>query len=205
MSVRERKKKERRAAILQAAEELIGEVGYSRATMEAIAERAGLGVATVYNYFGTKANILEAIIRPDLDRCYREAQKVIAKPDEDPGEAMAHLIDNYRILKNDWSNRRFLRALSILPTGSDDALATLVEEADGKVKTQIRDLLLVFLGRGKICSGLDLNDLTAIIFSVFNQHYADFVIHESIDAAVHFKNMRRRIALLFEQWKNDSK
>lgn len=183
--------------MLLAAEELFGEAGFSGTTMDDIAARAGVGVATVYKYFGTKAAILEALIRPTLERALAEAEKTIADPPRDPGVAMAELVDKYRYLRNDWSDRRLLRAVSLMREGP---AMELVSQADARCRQQIRDLLLVLKGRGDIDPGLDLEDATFVIFSVFNQHYEYFLTHESVSAAKVFADMARRIRLLFADW-----
>jgi AcrR family transcriptional regulator len=53
----------RDARILDAAVALVAEVGYDRATVEAIAERAGVGKPTIYRRFTGKAEIVAAAIR----------------------------------------------------------------------------------------------------------------------------------------------
>lgn len=205
MSLRNRRKQERREAILKAADDIFGKVGYGRATMDGIALGAGVGVATVYKYFGTKAHILEEIIRPDLEKCYAEAEKIIANPPADPGTAMSALIDQYKYVRDNWSNRKMLQSVSYTRLAGEEALDALVREADTRVQAQIRDLLLVLKGRGSIDPKLNLEDATAVIFSVFNQHFLMFVNYEDIDAGKMFSAMERRIIMLFSDWKKDSK
>jgi TetR/AcrR family transcriptional repressor of mexJK operon len=53
---------EKRAAILAAASRLFLEYGFARATMEAIAQAAGVSKLTVYNHFTDKAGLFEALI-----------------------------------------------------------------------------------------------------------------------------------------------
>ena len=51
-----------RARVVEAATELFGENGYLATTIEAVAERAGVAVQTVYYVFGTKRNLLAAVL-----------------------------------------------------------------------------------------------------------------------------------------------
>lgn len=57
---RERKKAETRAHLLRTAIRMMEEIGFDALTVEAIASEADLGKGTVYNYFGTKEEIVVA-------------------------------------------------------------------------------------------------------------------------------------------------
>lgn len=59
-------KKELRERILHAALEVFAAQGYTAATMAAIAERAGLGTASLYRYYPGKTELFEAAIPTDL-------------------------------------------------------------------------------------------------------------------------------------------
>ncbi|MER3479306.1 MAG: TetR/AcrR family transcriptional regulator [Meiothermus sp.] len=58
---RQRQAQATQQLIIKAAEKLFLDVGYGVATIEAIAERAGVAVSTVYAVFGSKRGILKAI------------------------------------------------------------------------------------------------------------------------------------------------
>ncbi|GHJ24488.1 hypothetical protein TPA0909_61020 [Streptomyces albus] len=57
-----RRSERSRQAILRASMELVGEVGYPKLTIEAIAARAGVGKQTIYRWWPSKAAVL-------LDAC----------------------------------------------------------------------------------------------------------------------------------------
>ncbi len=69
LSRKERERLARRLAILHAAEEVIAEKGFAKATLDEIAVRAEFGKGTLYNYFPDgKTEILFAIFEQLFDR-----------------------------------------------------------------------------------------------------------------------------------------
>jgi AcrR family transcriptional regulator len=52
---------ERRARLLESARELASEGGYAAVTMRDVAERAGVGLATVYRYFASKDHLIAEV------------------------------------------------------------------------------------------------------------------------------------------------
>ncbi|MFH8980575.1 TetR/AcrR family transcriptional regulator [Streptomyces varsoviensis] len=58
---------ERRRAIVDAAEALLGERGYEAATLKAIGERAGIPIASVYHYFSDRHEVDAEILRRHVD------------------------------------------------------------------------------------------------------------------------------------------
>jgi AcrR family transcriptional regulator len=58
----QRRPTERRAEILEAAQEVFGDEGFSRATLASVARRAGVSAGTVSHYFGSKAELFEAMV-----------------------------------------------------------------------------------------------------------------------------------------------
>lgn len=51
-----------RDALLKAAAEVVGEIGYANASIALITQRAGLGLGTFYNYFETRQEVLDALL-----------------------------------------------------------------------------------------------------------------------------------------------
>jgi AcrR family transcriptional regulator len=60
-----------RDALLKAAAEVVGEVGYADASIALITRKAGVALGTFYNYFGTRQDILDTLL-PALGRQLRE-------------------------------------------------------------------------------------------------------------------------------------
>jgi AcrR family transcriptional regulator len=74
-----------RERVLEAAEALFGEIGL-KAQMDDVAERAGVGVGTVYRHFPTKSALLEAVMTVRGESMLRDIQAAASDPD--PGTAL---------------------------------------------------------------------------------------------------------------------
>jgi AcrR family transcriptional regulator len=74
-----------RERVLEAAEDLFGEIGL-KAQMDDVADRAGVGVGTVYRHFPTKAALLEAVITLRGESMLRDIRDAASDPD--PGTAL---------------------------------------------------------------------------------------------------------------------
>src|SRR5580704_12374428 len=86
---RELQKHARERRILSAARRLFDRNGYAKTSMEDVADRAGLAVGTLYNYFNSKDDLLLAIMRREADRLLRIGERLLADPPADPIVALA--------------------------------------------------------------------------------------------------------------------
>jgi AcrR family transcriptional regulator len=75
-----------RVRILDVAEEVFGQAGETASTEE-VARLAGVGIATVFRHFPTKAALLEAVLVRRFDRLREQAEELLSAPD--PGDAFA--------------------------------------------------------------------------------------------------------------------
>lgn len=74
----QRRPAERRQEILAAARAEFGALGFAKATLAGVAERAGVSAATVSHYFGTKAALFEAMVAEEtLELAAGESMLVI--------------------------------------------------------------------------------------------------------------------------------
>src|SRR5688500_9210078 len=114
------------ARVLEAAERLIRAGEFHSATVEELAEEAGISRATVFNRFGSKLGVLEALVEgcfsgPEM-RAIREALEL-----EDPVAALEAMIEPSCAI---WEARGFiveqLYAIVVLEPGA----AALIDEVE---------------------------------------------------------------------------
>jgi len=79
-------------ALLQAAMDVFAQSGVDAPVRE-IAERAGVGVGTVYRHFPQRADLIVAVMKSQIDACADAASALAAE--HDPGEALARWMQRY--------------------------------------------------------------------------------------------------------------
>lgn len=85
MATQEERRDRARTVLLEAALDVFGEEGYSRANVGAIAERAGVSRTLVYHHFGSKEELLLALYE-DLHAEVIERVQGAVSPDRGPIE-----------------------------------------------------------------------------------------------------------------------
>ncbi|MGW2827571.1 TetR/AcrR family transcriptional regulator [Streptomyces sp. NPDC001286] len=101
-----RRSESSRRAIHDAALALVGEVGYPRTTIEAIAARAGVGKQTIYRWWGSKADVL---LEAFLDLSAQAAREAGGEPYAipDTGDLAADLKTVLRATVDQLTDPRF--------------------------------------------------------------------------------------------------
>jgi AcrR family transcriptional regulator len=89
---REQTKAANRAAILRAAREVFGEIGYGAASVRDIVRRTDLATGTFYNYFPDK----ESVLRELVDEIAGEARRRVRAARLAAGSVEAFVGDSYR-------------------------------------------------------------------------------------------------------------
>src|SRR5215469_14509437 len=107
-SRRERHKDRRRGQIIDAAYDLMREVGADDISVKLIADRADVSAATLYNLFGTKGAVLEKVYERDFEMFVGKVAAAAAPSALDEAfEAIRIVADLYR------SDPSFYRGLQV--------------------------------------------------------------------------------------------
>jgi AcrR family transcriptional regulator len=110
--LREQKKLETKAAIMDAAITLFGERGYDNTSISSVAKAAGIGKGTIYSYFSSKSEILLAFCEEELTCLHLELQQAI--PPDAPLEEKLLLIFMYEfryVTRNKGFGRTLMREI----------------------------------------------------------------------------------------------
>lgn len=150
-----------RERILQAVGRVVGRVGFSSATVEQVADEAGVGVATVYRLYGSKENLLRAFAEKVVPR--EDVKRLVVEPGEDPEEDLKEIIGS---MLDFFYNNRDLARLAFL--GNEVEQRYLQELNDG-ADTAL-DYLEAFFGHhiqaGRLCSAASPRELALSVIGM---------------------------------------
>ncbi len=144
-------------ALLKAAMAVFAKSGVDAPVRE-IAEKAGVGVGTVYRHFPQRSDLIVAVFRQEVDACADAAAVLSAK--HAPGEALAQWL--YRYLDFVSAKRGLAAALH----SGDPAYSALPAYFDKRLRPALRGLLDAAIAAREIRSDVDPNMLISAVASL---------------------------------------
>ncbi|HEY1625028.1 MAG TPA: TetR/AcrR family transcriptional regulator [Streptosporangiaceae bacterium] len=170
----DRRSEKSRQAILNAADDLLVEVGYAAVTIEGIAARAGVGKQTIYRWWGSKADVL-------MDNYTSDAQEQLTPVQT--GQIDAELREYLRKLVEFLTTDPAGMVLtSLIGQAQHDKEMAAVFRRD-HLSAQLnweRDMLRRGIERGQLPADLDLDRALAELFGPV--YYRVLVTGEPVDA-----------------------
>lgn len=196
--------KETQEKLILAAIELFSEQGIKKVSMREIAKKAGLGEATIYNYFPSKETILFSYFELQQDRLI-DALKAIPDFHEYTLQEQLHSVFDqlFSFYEND---REFLRMSFKFVTGRFFIYEEHIQSAKNKFKLIIDDLLSASEEAGEI-PPLEHRE---ILLNLFWEYYSAMLFYWIHDESKHFahttelidKSLAAVMALLNAQFLN---
>ncbi|GGE45049.1 TetR family transcriptional regulator [Primorskyibacter flagellatus] len=147
-----------RALLIDAAKEVLGKGG-PNASLEAVAQRAGVGIGTLYRHFPTREDLFHTVFRQEMEELADIADSLRGSPD--PLEAIRHwLHSNVAFVE---TKRGMLGALSIVMT--DESKRTYAD-LSGRVTSAVNDILARGRASGQIRDGITAEDLLQTMYAL---------------------------------------
>lgn len=166
-----RRSEQSRQAILAAALELLGDVGYAKLTIEGIAARARVGKQTIYRWWPSKgAVLLEAVLvqtsgadavpdaLPDTGDLVADLQPVLRATVDELGDP---LLDNA------------MRALSLAIQSDPELAAKYAAEIERPMNDRKRERLVSAQRAGEIRDDVDLDLVIDLIWGSLRARWLD--------------------------------
>lgn len=166
--LRDRKKKQVRHRIIEAAAHLFATNGLDGTTMDEVARMAEVSVATVYNYFGNKNSLLLAGVEEDTDEMIALGSAVLARPGTNPVKAVQRLLGIYGDHFSSWDPALLREVLSAaFQRAGGEELTVELAAMDQRLIEQMMTLLAGFHSKQQLSTDVDVYEATLLLFSVF--------------------------------------
>lgn len=131
-----------RSALLDAARSLLSEGGTEALTFPALAERTGLARSSVYEYFRSRAAVVEELCAVDFPVWAAEVEAAMARAGTAEGKVEAYVRTQLDLV----GDRRHRAVVAISASELDDGAREKIRAAHGGLVTMIVDALTA-LGR----------------------------------------------------------
>lgn len=155
-----------REKLLEAATEIFGSTG-EKATLEAVARRAGVGIGTLYRHFPTRESLFEAVYRHEVEHLADLANELSGH--EDPVEGLRlWLHANVRLMS---TKKGMIAGLQLVTFGSTELKAYSSERMAGAMGLLISRAVAAGVMRNDV-SAEDL--MRAVVGIFYSQSSADW-------------------------------
>jgi AcrR family transcriptional regulator len=141
-------------ALLQAALTVFTSSGVDAPVRE-IADKAGVGIGTLYRHFPQRADLIAAVFRHEIDACADAAQTLA--DEYQPFDALAHWMQRFA----DYMATK--RGLAAALHSGNPTFDSLHSYFDQRVRPALQGLLELAIASGEVRSDVDANDIMGAV------------------------------------------
>lgn len=179
VGLRAKQKADREQRILEAAAWLFREVGYERATVEAIAGSAEVSSGTVYNYYENKGDLLVAIVAMEVNEVLNAGEALVAAPPRNVERALFDLMSIYLDHSLVYLSKEMWRhAMAISTQRPETRFGRVYAGLDQRLAAQVRRLIERLCSDGLVGAEVDARAVGEMFFNNLNMMFTVFVKDE---------------------------
>ncbi|UNC91170.1 TetR/AcrR family transcriptional regulator [Candidatus Contubernalis alkaliaceticus] len=200
MGLRERKKKKILENIIQAAKELFLTRGYAGTTLEEIAEKAEIGVGTLYNYFNSKADIFLAVMADELN--LTEEDNHLLEQDLETSvltlimEFVWKVVKPLQLISKEMWRQILAVALGTLKT--DNALLRGLVKLDYRTIDKLQKFLDYQKDQGKLLADFSTREASFVIYSIVITQFMIYIYSPQITLEEMKESIEQQIRFVFQ-------
>jgi len=198
--LREKKKKKSEEKIKKAAKEIFLSKSYSETTMEEIAEKAEIGVGTLYNYFKSKDEIYIAIMSEEFDFDQEDGVQLEDDIDNDVAKIVITFIwkscKGLKLMgKRVWKE---LMSAVLSNSKSNNFLFKGMIRLDYKFINKLKVLLENVKNKGYLLPNFNTDEAAYTIYSVVMTQFILYIYSEDTTFNSLENNIENQIRFIFE-------
>ena len=196
-TLRLRQKRKREKGILGAAEKLIVSKGYINTSIEEIADKAEVGVGTVYNYFQSKPKLLMALFRRYHLELTESGNAILDNPPDSAVEALCALLRVYFEGPFVRFHKDHMREIFSILVNERLAIRKETMQHDYMVVEQVTKLIEILQSRNLIIRDVPPNELAIPVYSIFTLAGMVFIYDDDMTVDTTMEAIRHNIQLIY--------
>lgn len=194
-SLRERNKARSRRAIIEAAGRLINRQGFDATTARQIAKEAGLSYQTLYNYFPTKAQIVEALITADVEQITQTGNALVQSYTGGLSKTLGDLV-KLQVDTIAHRDRELWRQVTLDVLRFDPADNKLFERIYRDAHDSLTRLLLRAAENGELSRRVEIELLAHTIYSLVDYSLLNYMLKPTLSKVALLQSLRAQIDLV---------
>ncbi len=199
--MRERKRRERKDAIIDAAMELFQRIGYEQTKMEEIAARADISPPTLYRYFPRKTELLVALFWKDRERLAGALEAFHKKSASwDAASSVAGLLylnnTGVRSKTERKLRREIMAALMRMHDEAHDEFRAIKQYFEKHIERMLQRLRR----DGLISEDAPLPAMVSVLYAVAAENYHRMIANEFKRAEDEKRAMDEQVGLVLKGW-----
>ncbi|WP_321393572.1 TetR/AcrR family transcriptional regulator [Emcibacter sp.] len=202
--LRLKQKEQRRAQIEQAARELFEEKGFDPTRIEEIAQRAMVSPATVYNYYGTKGEVLLALVAQGEVGTAQSIDRHVGKTaDRTPEDLIAEVIcANMEDTLQALSRGLWGHVVAYVATTSDETVGPrYIHLIADDLARALEAVMKAYQAKGLFRNDLDVEALAYLLTRLERNHFLGYVYLKSMTLDELEAGVKKDVATLVQHWK----
>ncbi|PPC74088.1 TetR family transcriptional regulator [Pokkaliibacter plantistimulans] len=193
--LRQRQKEQRREAIIAAALSLFEAQGFASTTVEQIAAQTGVSTPTVFNYFGSKQDILLALMERADQQAVANARQHIPVFDN-AVDAMCHL--ESQIIRQELEALPASIWRELLPLGVLSPRPEAASQLNTRLVQEVAALLRELQARKLLKAGVDVDFVAEFLNDYSTMLFMRLVQDDVPDLQAHEQRIRQLTQTLFD-------
>lgn len=202
--LRERQKQQRRDAIMESARALFERQGIEDTSMATIAAEAGVSTPTVFNYFGSRDELLLAIIFQGHQQAVDDYHRPPLRKSDSLADDLCTLLTGFTERSLEIFNKPVWRyADSTAIRYPDSEFVQRYSQIDLALAKTIEQVLVERPCRTRSGGGFDATALASILYSHWNAHYIAYIKDDHMTFEAHLDRLlphvRHLVDLIFDE------
>ena len=200
-TLRLRQKRKREKGILDAAEKLITSKGYINTSIEEIADKAEVGVGTVYNYFQSKPKLLMVLFRRYHLELTESGNAILNNPPDNAVEALCALLRVYFEGPLMRFHKEHMREIFSVLVNERLSIRKETMEHDYMIIEQVTTLIEILQSRNLINRDIPPNELSIPVYSIFTLAGMAFIYDDDMTVDITMESIKHNLQLIYNGFK----